>query len=555
MRGRLLMIIVSLSVATALIGIRTTSHLWPTLPLAIAIGAVALGLAAYGFGPSSVWIGGAIFLLGAHTSIALLLPATLSGIDPDTYAMWVTQAVRSGSMTGVGPAIYQDLPVYILFVASVSHVIGLPPSVALIAVSLALAVIVPIMAAWAASRLLACPLTAWPATVAALGTSILTMTVSNGFLPIPMTLGYVLLLLAIWTSTRYLHQNKLSEFAVLAVLISAITFTHKFLLLPLVAVFFAQAMVSWLPMTPSYRHKQFLLPMIGIAMLGIQWSFQTFFGVAAVVNLAYIVGFSPIDTLPTVATTTSHPVVPRLLGVLARRGHAIVLLPLAAISWLIIAAVAYRTRSTDRLLVAAAIAALAAFLPLSIAVPSVLRYTRIIAMVEPLLLAVAVAVGVLAVRRAGRPALPIVVLLAVLLIAGQVGSAPISADHPVDYRAYLTNDEVAAKSWGIDHGANNVSADPFFAHERPSPEAYVDQQGRIRPHYQGSYREILEPYTNRSLLKACPSGVLYRSIRIYRSRGAQVLEWNPLTTLNSTYGRIYDNGDAQHFRQPMCGYD
>ena len=539
---------VSLSITVAIFGIQLTGYLWPALPAAITLGALVAAVMAYRYETSLVWVLAACVLLAAHTVIALLYPPTLSGIDPDTYAMWATQIIRTGNIASADIYMYTQLPIYLTFITSVSHIAGIPAHISVVTIPLALSIVVPITAAWTASKVTGYPLTAWPPVIAALGTSIVTMTIRAGYQPIPMTFGYLLLLLALMLTIDYHQRRKTTVFVLLLVFVTTIMLTHKFLLVPLLVVF----IVFELPMASTDKSWPIALPILGILALGVQWAFFTRFGVSAIFKLGQVLNVVGTDPLIEVGTAAAHPVIGGTLGIIARRGHGIVLLPLAALSWIIVISVAIRTRSSDQTLVAGAIAAIASFLPFSIMFPSAIQYTRTIAIAEPLLIGLVVAGGVLVTRRFGHSTLPILGSLAFIIIVAQAGSAPVSADHPANYRAYLTQNEAAAKAWGLYYGSTNISTDPFYSHERPSPAAYVTSSGELRDRYTTMYQPILEPFTNRSLLTACPTSILYRSIDVYRSRGAYVLDWDPEQTLDVAYSRIYDAGEAQQYTKPIC---
>ena len=562
MKFRLTSSIVFSTIGFALLGIHYFSRLWPILPLSIAIGAVALIIASYKLGASNAWLGGACGLMFAHTSIALLYPETLTNIDPDGYAMWVNQVLNSGDVTQAETRTYSTLPMFLLLISAVSLVGELFPRNAFIAIPIFISIIVPLFTAWFTSRLTGCSKNDWPAVPAALLTTVATMNVAFGHQPIAMTIGYLLLLLASITSTRfYLTQNK-ADIVMFTVLVVGITLAHRFTILLLALVVSTQA-IYYTASGSSTRISRdlFLLPTIGFAFLALQWAFITTAlnrTVYQILDLFAETGTQiAVDQL---ATGSSRPVIEsRVLGIVARRVHGIVLIPLAGLAWLHFA-LGRQNDSQSRIGLTLAIGAVVgAFLPLSIVYPDELNFTRSIVIAEPVLIGLATGAGWVLWTKAEQQSIQIqqvarytILLLGLLIVVAQIGSAPIAADHPADYRGYLESDEVSAKMWGHAYAGSNISADPFFAHEKPRPHAHVDSQGEIKQEYSSRYGPILNLFTNRSIISSCPRAVLYRDLRVYRSPRAQVLQWNPETTLDTAYNRQYDGGKVQFFSDPRC---
>ena len=562
MKFRLTSCIVFLSIGFALFGVHYFSRLWPILSLSIAIGAVALIVASYNLGASNAWLVGACSLMFAHTSIALLYPETLTNIDPDGYAVWVNQVLNSGDITQAETRTYSTLPMFLLLISSVSLVGELFPRSAFIAIPIFISIIVPLFTAWFTSRLIGCSKTDWPAVPAALLTTVATMNVAFGHQPIAMTIGYLLLLIGFIISTRFYLVQDRADIIIFTLLVAGIALAHRFTILLLALVVSTQAIYHTASGSSTRISRDlFLLPTIGFAFLALQWAFITTSLNVAVYQILNI--FAETGTQISVdqlATGSSRPVIEsRVLGIVARRVHGIVLIPLAGLAWLYFA-LSRQNDSQSRIGLTLAIAAvIGAFLPLSIVYPDELNFTRSIVITEPVLIGLAMGAGWVLWTKAKQQSIHIqrvaqctILLLSLLIIVTQIGSAPIAADHPADYRGYLESDEVSAKMWGHAYAGSNISADPFFAQEKPQPHAHVDSQGEINQEYSSRYDQMLEPFTNRSITSSCPEAVLYRDLKVYRSPRAQVLQWNPETTLDTAYNRQYDNGKVQFFSNPRC---
>lgn len=560
MQLRSTVIVVLSSIGLGLIGIHTSGNLWPALPFTIAAGAITLTIVSYYLGPSTAWLFGACGLLFAHASIALLYPETLSNMDPDGYAVWINQVVNSGDLSQANTNSYTSLPVFLLLISTVSEVTNLAPRNAFVAIPILTSAIIPLITAWFTTLLTGCRSHEWPAVPAALLSSVLTMTIAFSYIPIAMVAGYLLLFSAFIVSIRiYLQQNK-ADILAFVVLGFGVTLSHRLIILLLILAVVMQSAVLVTLKRSRGVLNYITIPAIAVSFLIIQWVYLTTGVTTTIYQTLFISeGALEIDVAEGLQTSASKPVIEsRILGIISRRAHGIVLIPIAGISWLYFAGVEL-TRMRRRVLLSLATAAvLGAFLPLSIAFPGTLNFTRTIVSAEPILVSLAVGCGWLlwrelksrpdSVTQVGRT---ILLFVAVMVIVAQVGSAPISADHPAGYRGYLEGDEVSGKMWGHQYGRASISADPFFAHERVSPEAHVDSEGEIKAKY-GRYRSMLEPYTDQAIIESCPETVAYREIKVYRSPRSQVLQWDPEATLDSQYTRHYDNSRVQFYTNPRC---
>lgn len=570
MKYRISGIIVLSSIGSGIIGAHYFNKLWPALPTSIAFGAVVLTFLSRRLGQSIAWLMGACGLLFGHTLIALLYPETLSVIDPDTYAVWVNQVINSGSISQAENRTYSSLPVFLLLISAVSEVTALAPRNAFVTIPILISVIVPLFTAWFTAILTGSKYSGWPAVPAALLSSVLTMTVVSGYRPIAMTVSYLLMFLAFIISVRFhLRQNK-ADLVVFVILGFAVTLSHRFTILLLTLVVAIQGAL----MTTLKPRRHFLnyitLPVIVGIFLVLQWVYLTTSISITVYQLTQIFAESGIGgsisesgmegSVSEIRTSASKPVIEtRILGIIARRAHALILIPIAGISWIYFARMEFSHPRRPVLLVLATAAVLGAFLPISIAFPDQLNYTRTVIIAEPVLLGLAVGCGWLLWERFNshseiviKSCRVVLLLFGIVLIVAQVGSAPISTDHPTDYRGYLESDEATAKMWGHQYAGTNISADPFFAHEKPQPGRHVDPNGEIREEYRQRYRWMSDPYTGQSIVDECPETVMYRDIKIYRSDRAQILLWNPGPTLDTEYSRLYDAGKVQFYSGPQC---
>jgi hypothetical protein len=388
------------------------------------------------------------------------------------------------------------------------------------------------------------------------------MTILRGYLPIAMTMGYLLLLLAIIISTRFYIEERKDDIAIFIILCLGISLAHRFTILLLALVAIVQAIYYVVSGSSNRISRDLLvLPAIGFAFLILQWIFIITTLNTTVYQLLNI--FSETGTqigVDSARTGSSRPVIEsRLLGIVARRAHGIVLIPLAGLAWLYVA-MNRPNGSQSRVGLSLALAiGVCAFIPLSIFFPDEINYTRTISVAEPVLFGLAMGAGWILWNRAEQYPISIqqvarstLLLLLIVVIASQIGSAPIAADHPAGFRGYLETDEASAKMWGHEYTVSNVSTDPYFAHERPNPDYHVNSEGEITEQYKYKYKSILEPFTDQSVINVCPNSIMFREIYIYRSPRAQVLNWEPEPILNTHYTRLYDAGKVQFFNDPRC---
>lgn len=564
MQYRLAGIVVFSSTGIALIGIHISGSLWPLLPLIIALGAITIIMTSRRFGPSSVWLLGGCGLLFTHTSIALLYPETLSRMDPDGYAIWVNQIIESGNISQADVNTYTSLPIFLSIISIVSEVTALAPRNAFVAIPILISVIIPLFITWFTAILTGCNYDEWPAVPAALVSSVLPMTVQFAYTPIAMIAGHLLVCSAFIVSIRvFLYQNR-ADVVMFVILAFGVAISHRLTILVLALGVVAQGGV----LAALKRSRRLIdyatLPAIVGILLILQWVYLTSGVTTSIYQLVFISeGVTDVSSQSVVRelrTSASRPVIePRILGIIARRIHGIILIPIAGLSWIYFASTEYIRLHRPVLLALATSAVLGAFLPVSIIFAGTFNFTRSIVIAEPVLISLGVGCGwhlwgqfeshSEITIRSGRAVL---IFLGVALVVAQAGSAPISADHPASYRGYLEDDEATAKLWGHQYGQTSISADPFFAHERPLPEAYVNARGQIKRERIQRYQRILELYTDRSIIEACPKAVMYRNIKVYKSPRTQVLQWDPETILNSKYNNYYSSGDTGLFADPRC---
>lgn len=564
MQYRLAGIVVFSSTGIALIGIHISGNLWPLLPFIIALGAVTMIMTSRRFGPSTVWLLGGCGLLFTHTSIALLYPETLSRIDPDGYAIWVNQIIESGNISQADINTYTSLPIFLSIISIVSEVTTLAPRNAFVAIPILISVIIPLFITWFTAILTGCNYDEWPAVPAALVSSVLPMTVQFAYTPIAMIAGHLLVCSAFIVSIRvFLYQNR-ADVVMFVILAFGVAISHRLTILVLALGVVAQGgVLAALKRSQRLINYATLPAIVGILLI-LQWVYLTSGIVSSIYQLVFISeGVTNVFSQSVVRglrTSASRPVIEsRILGIIARRAHGIILIPIAGLSWVYFASTEYIRLHRPVLLALATSAVLGAFLPVSIIFAGTLNFTRTIVIAEPVLISLGVGCGwhlwgqleshSEITIRSGRTVL---IFLGVALVVAQAGSAPISADHPASYRGYLEDDEATAKLWGHQYGQTSISADPLFAHESPLPEAHVDSNGEVIEEYELRYRSMLEPYTDQSIIEGCPDSVMYRDIKIYRSPRAQVLLWNPEPTLDIGYSRQYDSGKIQFYTGPKC---
>lgn len=561
-------IIVLLLISACALGSYSTGSLWPWLSASVGL-TILVVLASVLWQPkqaSSPVGSGLLLIVGIamfYRMYTFVFPASMIGLDPDGYAVWINQLVAAGSIEAMNVGFYAKAPFFPLLNGLSAIVSGLPVRTAMIITPLLAGILVPLCV-----YLLARYITHEKATEVGLVASLIAAVATQGFhysyWPIAQMLATLFLCLFIITSVRSISGLRRDyRFSMLfVVFLLSLAFTHK---LPmLVAILFVGGFIMLVlaPRTvgkrlgPNRHDRYDLWMLFGITfvMLFIQWAYIADFFRTVVTKLVTLLvseslSVSPALLHPTAAVSPYSQIV----GILLRNVHALFLSILGAVAWLILA---YTSRSRRSVQVLHSVTAgLFLLYPITILVPSEFIYTRVTLFIEPFL---AVLIAVAFIRQSDQPkkllsharsVLTIGIL--VFVVATQVVAIGAVPDFPGSPRMYLTSEEVAAKEFGHQYMDRSM-AGPYYAGERPFPDQHVTASGTLDSDREKMYTPLNSSLYNATLLSDCPPNVLYRQIDVYRFQGPWRLTWNPKSVLNTHYNQIYANHGAKHYSRVRC---
>lgn len=561
-------IIALLTISVGVLGSHTAESLWPWIPISVGV-AVLVVLAGVLWqpnqpsppvGPSlALVIGIAVF----YRTYTFVFPASMIGMDPDGYAVWINQLVAAGSIEAMNVGFYAKAPFFPLLNGLSATITGLSVRTAMIVTPLLAGILIP-----SSVYLLSRYVTHGKATEVGITASLIAVVAAQGFKysywPISQTLATLFLCLFVVVSVRTITGSpRRYRFSMLfVVFLLSMAFTHK---LPmLVTIMFVAAFIAlvllprtvgkWLGLGQRGRYDVWMLFVITFMMLFIQWTFISEYLRTVATKVVALFGsesqgVSPALFHPTAAVRPYSEIV----GILLRNAHALALLVLGAVAWLVIA---YTSRSRRSVQVLHAVTAgLFLLFPITILVPSEFRYARVTFFIEPFLAVLIAVASVHQSNQLGKLLSRIhsvtVVGILVFVVITQVATVGAAPDFPGSPRMYLTSEEVAAKEFGHQY-MNSSMAEPYYAGEQPFPDQDVTASGTLDNGRENRYTALNSSLYNATLLSDCPPDVLFRQIDVYRFQGPWRLTWNPKSVLDTYYNRIYTNHGAKHYSRVQC---
>ncbi len=560
-------IIALLSISTGVFGSHIAESLWPWIPVSVGV-AVLVVLSGVLWqpdqesppdGPALVFvIGIAVF----YRTYTFVFPASMIGLDPDQYAVWINQLVAAGSIEAMDVGFYQNAPFFPLLNGLFSIISGLPVRTAMIITPLLTGILIPlsiyaIVVYFTEEQVVRVGITA------SLIGAVATQGVKLSYWPIPQMLATLFLCLLVVVTIRSISAPRRGyRFSVLFVaFLLSLSLTHKLPMLVVVLFVGTFAILFLFPKPIARRlgldergeYRLWILFGIASMMLFVQWTYIADFFDSVVIKLGALLGSGPPKISPALMNPTAAvSPYPQVVGILLQNLHALALLVIGAVAWLILAYTNRSKRSVQTLLAVTAILFL--LFPITIIVPSEFIYTRVTLFIEPFLAAIIAAAFVRQSNRSqqllSRALSVATVGILVFVIVTQVVAVGAAPDFPGAPRMYLTSEEVTAKEFGYQHLDDSV-AGPYYAHERPFPDQQVAATGALSGRA-NTYAPLTESLYNATLISDCHPNVLYRQIAVYRFQGPWQLTWNPQPALDGHYNRIYANGGAQHYSRTKC---
>jgi hypothetical protein len=560
-------IIASFTISVGVLGSHTTGSLWPWIP-------VSVGLAMLAVLGGILWRSNqelsaepvltlVIAIAVFYRAYTFIFPASMIGLDPDGYAVWINQLVAAGSLEAMNLGFYQNAAFFPLINGIFSLVSGLPVRKAMVIIPVITGILIP-FTVYVLARYMAQKRVVQVGLVASLIAAVATSNVHYSFWPIAQVFATVFLYLLFIVSVRYVYASRNRyRFSLLFIIsLLAVSLTHKFPVVVVVLFIGTFAVLHLLPQVVTQRLGIFeprqsgiwMLFGVSLMVLFIQWGYVSDFLDSVALKILSVFATETV----TVSSPLLHPTAAidpysEIVGILLRNLHAFVLLAVGATAWLLLAYTKRNERSVQVLLVIATVLFL--LFPIGIVAPSALLPSRVVLFIEPLLAAL-VAVAVISQRSWSRNILNrawsvVTVGVIVLVILTQVVATGAAPDFPGAPRMYLTSEEVTAKQFGYQY-LNHSVTDPYYVSEEAYPDRAVSATGTLKMERLTTYGSLTASLYNATLISDCHPNVLYRQVEVYRFQGPWSLTWNPQQALDWHYNRIYANGGAKHYSRAQC---
>ncbi|WP_152420541.1 hypothetical protein [Halococcus thailandensis] len=513
-------------------------------------------------GPSLVLVVGIAVFYRAYTFV---FPASMIGIDPDGYAVWINQLVASGSIEAMNVGFYAKASFFPLLNGLSAIISGLPVRTAMIIIPLLAGILIP-LSVYLLSRYITHEKATEVGIAASLIATVAAQGVHHSFWPISQSLATLFLCLFVVVSVRSIsgpsHRYRFSLLFVVFLLSMALT--HK---LPmLVTIMFAgmfivltllsRTVATQLGQKQRGGYNVWMLFGMIFMMAFIQWSYISNYLSSVVAKLIALFGSESASVSATLLQPTAA-VSPfsEIVGILLRNLHALALLVPGAVAWLILVYTNRSKRFVQVQVLQAVTAGLFLLFPVAIVVPSEFNYSRVTLFIEPFL---AVLIAAAFIDQSGRSRKLLarawsmmVISILMFVVVTQPITVEAAPDFPGSPRMYLTSEEVAAKEFGHQH-MDNSATDPYYAGEQPFPDQHVTASGVLDTTRENRYTSLNSALYNATLLSDCPPDILYRQIDVYRFQGPWRLTWDPKSVLDTHYNRIYTNHGAKHYSRVRC---
>jgi len=549
-------------------------ELFPWIHVAV-YAAVLLVILTLGFDINGViryyWSLSVLCVIGVVFRVPMVLfPGTLSGNDPEKYALFARLTLLSERYFIPGLEFYGTAGAFHTYVAQTSAISGIRPEDAMVVIGLFVGLWAPLIAASFSLSLLGRSEVGYRAALlAASVATVLSISVRMSFSPFAQSLGTILLVTLLFVVVKQIDVNRPAFGVIIVILSTAMALSHKLPLVVAVPIvgfiwFTTRASASgYIPGIPTRRHLSFWVVVVIVAAAVAQQ-----FVITSFITDAITLAESTVSAGAVPERTGVHPeaaTVPDtgILRVFESHSHAPVTLLLAGLAWVLVAWVMVLRDEQPRATVVAFLATVASLVVMigvtagAAVVPSGVNPFRTYALVE-LLLAGLIGVGVvIARRRSGYARVPIVLLLVlVVLFNGFAASA--APDYPGQQRDYLTSEEMSAKQFAVDHVPGEIYTDGRYMRQTPYPERVTEKTDPwlrlggppLGTRFNSHDTELV---TGTAVSAGHPT-IMYRteeeiihtggSFKNYRYR----LEWDVEAAADSEYNRVYDNRDVITYR-------
>lgn len=499
----------------------------------------------------------------------VLFPGTLSGNDPEKYALFARLTLLSDRYFIPRLEFYGTAGAFHTYVAQISAISGIAPEDAMVVVGLFIGLWAPLIAASFCLSLLGRSETGYRAALlAASVATVLAISLRMSFAPFAQSLGTILLVTLLFVVIKQIDVNRPALGVVILVLAAAMAVSHKLPLVvaaPVVGFVWFTTRVSasdYIPWIPTQRHLSFWVVVVVVVAAIIQQFVITSF-VADAILLAEDTVFTSVPSRTGVHPAAASVPDTGILRVFEAHSHAPVTLLLAGVSWLLVAWFEVLRNDRPRATVVAFLAAVASLVVMvavtagAAVVPEGVNPFRTYALVE-VPLAGLIGVGALIALRRLRYIRLLVLLLLVFVMVFNGLAASAAPDYPGQQRKYLTPEEVAAKEFAVDHVPGEIYTDDRYMRQTPYPERVTEKTNPwVRlggAPYGTQFNGFNAQLVNGTAVSAGHPTIMYRTGEdIYETGGAfknyrYRLEWNVEAAADREYHRVYDNRDVLIYR-------
>ena len=499
----------------------------------------------------------------------VLLPGTLSGNDPEKYALFARLTILSDRYFLPGLDFYGTAGAFHTYIAQTAAISGIAPEDAMAVIGLFIGLWVPLIAASFCLSVLGRSAPGYQAAIlAAAVATVATISVRMSYVPFAQSLGTILLVTLLLVAIKQIDVNRPALSIVIVILAVAMALSHK---LPLVvatpvvgAIWFATRVSasSYVPWVRTERYLSFRI----VAALAVATVIQQFV-ITSFITDAIAIAVSTLSGSPIPTRVGIHPgaaAVPNtgLLRLFGSHSHAPVTLLLAGLSWLLVAWTLVLKTDRPRATAIAFLAAIASLVMLVVVtlgaavIPEGVDPFRTYALVEPLLAGV-IGMGLVIARNRTRYTRVLVVLLLVFVVVFNGFSASAAPDYPGEERGYLTPEEMSAKRFAVDHVPGEVFTDGRYARQTPYPGRVTEKTNqwiRLGAPPDTRFEGINDELINGTAVSAGhPTLMIRTGAEVYGAKGSfrnyrYRLTWDVAGAADRRYHRVYDNRDVVIYR-------
>ena len=587
--ARVPLIVACLALSGIVLSIHSTGRMYPWALVALFVGlAVLVVLAVGGASFWSVLSGG--ITLGVGYRLALNHFTTPIGTSPQIQPGRMDDIVETGSAAASGTGFYGDAPLHFLVGAVSAIVFDVSAYESILSYAILIGVLLPLVVICLCRYVGIRDRRAL--VVAALLAVCTTEAIRRSYWIIPQTTGSIFWWLTVMVLTRHVTNRDKRLYGILALFATAIVITHKLPIAVLLGIIIALLLLigvdklTWDDIGQLTPARQLLLlgTFIGSLTL-VQWLYvgpllpnvvtrtQRIFTETGATDSgpSAIPPSGSVEALPGI--TAYFVEYPSVLSLFIERGHGLWLVLVAGFGWLYFFSSGRKHRSAVQVVLAAAAIGVA-LLPIGVVAIRGLNPTRILILIEPILVVLVVGVlwwardigTVLAsflqkLRHGARPSRPAtdggrkpqvrlgsiaVTVIFVLLIASQVFATSAAPDYANSPRYYADVPEAYAETTLCQYTDERVYGDDYFARFTDSTRGDCSAISAI-----GMGAD--SPLFDNNITTQDHQMVAYRTnVDVYLGAGGTRwrLTWDPETSMATEYNKIYANDAVVAFRAP-----